>query len=275
MNAVHLDFKSVNRYVPHILVIGIAIGTANYLLHAQFNWLQWLILSCSTSFIIGYSLISFAAHKSWFQQKIQPDWILYILLALAFFVIGALASEVEQIIKNFIFLNEPYRPFAGGNIYGFNGIIALAMGLSFFRNWHFFAGQPSKVELPLEAVPDSIASEESITSIAKVPVRKGENIILVALEQIVYFEAYDNYSFLYDLDGNKMLCDYSLIFLEKRLAHNFLRIHRKYIVNANHIKQIKPHLNSRYLIEFEQSGLESISSSKTYAAAMRKLIKID
>ncbi len=272
MAAVKFDFKSVNRYVPHILVIGVAIGTANYLLHDQFNWFQWLLLSCSTSMVIGYSLISFASHKSWFQQKLQPEWKLYLLLAVSFFAIGVLASELEQIIKNLIFLNESYRPFAGGNIYGFNGIIALAMGLSFFRNWHFFTGGTLKEE-PIEASPTE--AETSPEPIAKVPVRKGESIILIGSQQIVYFEAYDNYSFLYDVEGNKMLCDYSLIFLEKRLSPNFLRIHRKYIVNANHIKQIKPHLNSRYQIEFDQSKLAPISSSKSYAASMRKLIKIE
>ena len=95
------------------------------------------------------------------------------------------------------------------------------------------------------------------------------------MDEIVYFEAFDNYSFVYDLGGNKILCDYALIFLEKRLDKNFLRIHRKYIVNTQHIKQINPHLNGRYQILFDTPKLATITSSKGYATIVRKLIKIE
>ena len=116
---------------------------------------------------------------------------------------------------------------------------------------------------------------EANQPIAKIPVKKGETILLIAVEEIAYFEAYDNYAFVFDVKGNKMLCDYSLLFLEKRLGHSFIRIHRKFIVNTLHIKQIKPQLNSRYLIEFDKPQLEPISSSKSYAASIRSLIKIE
>lgn len=271
MNAAQFDFKSVNRYVPHILIIGVAIGTANYALHGEFNWLQWVIQSMSTSFIIGYTLVGIASHKSWFLSYFKPWWKLYLVLALAFFAIGALASEVEQIIKSLLFLDSLYQAFSGGSIYWFNGIISMAMGFSFFLNRQLFPiGESIAPSSTKEDVNDSF--EES-SPIAKVPVKKGESIMLIPAQEIAYFEAYDNYSFLYNVKGDKMLCDYSLIFLEKRLDNNFMRVHRKHIVNTTHIQQIKPHLNGRYLIEFE--NLETITSSKSYLASMRKLTKIE
>ncbi len=115
---------------------------------------------------------------------------------------------------------------------------------------------------------------DAADAITSIPVKQGENILLIPIQDIVYFEAFDNYSFVHTLTGEKKLCDYSLIFLEKRLSNNFSRMHRKYIVNKNHIKQIKPHVNSRYLIVFN-TGLDPIISSKGYATLIRKLIKIE
>ncbi|MFK7925092.1 MAG: LytR/AlgR family response regulator transcription factor [Bacteroidia bacterium] len=161
----------------------------------------------------------------------------------------------------------------------FNGIISLAMGFSFFLNKHLFpakyvSADKNQQDLPIQK--DELESAiELAAPITKVPVKKGESIILIPAHEIAYFEAFDNYSFLYDLEGKKMLCDYSLLFLEKRLDKNFLRVHRKHIVNTNHIKQIKPHLNSRYLIQFEQPKLDTITSSKSYSMIMRTLIKIE
>ncbi|MEL6653840.1 MAG: LytTR family DNA-binding domain-containing protein [Bacteroidota bacterium] len=163
--------------------------------------------------------------------------------------------------------------------YLFNSIISLALGFSFFLNKNLFPTEDSLItqtqKSEIETASEGEVSPESLSPISKVPVKKGETIILIPTEEIVYVEAYDNYSFLFDAKANKMLCDYSLGFLEKRLDQSFMRIHRKHIVNSRHIKQIKPHLNGRYLIEFAHPKLETITSSKSYAPIMRKLVKIE
>lgn len=267
--------KKVNRYLPHIFLIAISIGTANYFIHGLFNWFQWIILSVSTCFLIGYSLLSIAAHKSSLQQYFQDQWKLYVSLILGFFLIGFFASEVENIIKNLVFSHEAYRAFAAGSTYLTNGIISMALGLSFFLNNQLFPLE-AKEEVRLHPLSsEQEARMEEGYPIAKIPVRQGESILLISVEDIVYFEAFDNYSFVFDLKGNKMLCDYSLLFLEKRLGKEFMRIHRKFIVNTVHIKQIKPHLNSRYVILFDRPELKAITSSKSYSSTIRSLIKIE
>jgi len=274
MKPVQLLSKKVNRYLPHIFLIGMSIGTANYLIHATFNWFQWIILSISTSLIIGYGLLNIAAHRDSLKEYFQSPWKLYAALVLAFFLLGFFASEVENTLKALLFSHESYQPFSAGSTYLINGIISTAMGLSFFFNTQLFPTEIgedlSSAEMPLEE-----ENLEASQPISKIPVKKGETILLIAVEEIAYFEAYDNYAFVFDVKGNKMLCDYSLLFLEKRLGDAFIRIHRKFIVNTLHIKQIKPQLNSRYLIEFDKPQLESISSSKSYAASIRSLIKIE
>ena len=270
MDSLQLDFKSVNQYIPHILLVGIGIGTANFIIHGEFNWLQWLIQAISTSFLIGFTLLWIASNKAVLKFHLQQNWKLYPVLMIFFFLIGILATEIESLIKNLIFLNKAYIPFSSIDILLSNSIISIFLGFSFFLNNKLFSVTDGKEKKLFRE--DTKPEFEIIT---KVPVKQGENIQLIPTQHIVYFEAYDNYAHLYHSDGTKILCDYSLIFLEKRLSKNFIRIHRKYILNETYIKQIIPHLNGRYIIQFNDSKLDPITSSKGYLKTMKKLVKIE
>ncbi|NER18471.1 LytR/AlgR family response regulator transcription factor [Spongiivirga citrea] len=269
-------FKEANRFIPYIAVIGIGIGTANYLLNGDLNWVQWVIQSLSTSFIIGYSLVLIVLNKPWFLSHLKTNFKLYIFLTCAFFISGVLATEMEHTIRSLIFQNQQFQPFTGGKMYLFNGIIALILGYSFFQNKLLKTKDAKSVQNKEHFDIQNNETDLSSTtnSISKIPVKQGENIVLIPIENIFYFEAYDNYSFVYIDQGEKKLCDYSLIFLETRLNKSFARVHRKYIVNENHIKQIKPHLNGRYVIMFDDKRIPSITSSKGYLSTIKNLIKI-
>ncbi|SHG53040.1 LytR/AlgR family response regulator transcription factor [Flagellimonas flava] len=264
------SFKKANRFLPHILLVGIGIGTANYITNDGLNWIQWCVQSLSTSLLIGYSLVAIGVNKSWLKSRIDPTWKLYTVLILFFFFVGVLATEIEHSIRSLVFGNETFQPFSSGKMYGFNGIISLILGFSFFRYDFFFRNKSS-----LDQDSDATKNETAKEPITSVPAKQGQNILLIPIAEIVYFEAYDNYSFVYDTKGKKRLCDYSLLFLEKRLGNDFSRVHRKYIVNSSHIQQIKPHLNGRYLIVFASAQLEPISTSKSHASTIRKLIKLE
>lgn len=273
MKTVSFSFKKANRYILHIVFIGLGIGTANYILNGGLNWVQWSIQSVSTSFLIGYTLVVIGLNKSWFKHYLKSKWKLYIIIFLAFFLIGALATEIEHIIRSLVFHSQRFHPLSSGKMYLFNGIISLLLGFGFFINEKSkFVEHQSDLDNQKTKDYEPIDAVDPITNI---PVKQGENIFLIPIGEVVYFEAFDNYSFVYDFKGEKKLCDYSLLFLEKRLDKNFSRVHRKYIVNVNHIKQVKPHLNGRFVILFHISKLSSITSSKSYAAVIRKLIKIE
>ena len=272
MNSNSFKFSGANRFLPHIILVGLGIGTANFILNDDLNWIQWAIQSLSTSLIIGYTTLLIASNKSWFEKQIRSKWRLYLFIFLVFLLVGLLATEVEHHIRSLIFQSEPYNPLNAGRMYLFNGVISLVLGFSLFQNNNIFRSRVSNtIENQKDLAQEPLSPNVNAGSI---PVRQGENILLIRTEDVVYFEACDNYSFVYDSKGEKRLCDYSLLFLEKRLKDQFSRIHRKYIVNERHIKQIRPHLNGRYLIEFSQSGLPPITSSKGYSNTIRKLIKI-
>ncbi len=277
MTTVPFYFKSANRFFPHIVFVGVGIGTANYIINGDLNWIQWILQSVSTSFLIGYTLLIIGLNKPWFKCYFKTKGKLYTFIFIAFFLIGVLATEVEHIIRSLIFHSQQFQPISAGKMYLFNGIISLVLGYSFFQN-NFTNKENLKLTKNKEKVQSEINHTNKLSSdpdsITSIPVKQGENILLIPIKDIAYFEAFDNYSFVYTITREKKLCDYSLLFLEKRLDKNFSRVHRKYIVNENYIKQIKPHINGRYLIEFS-IGLDPISSSKGYASIIRKLIKIE
>jgi hypothetical protein len=272
------ELKKANRFLPHILLVGLGIGSANFIMNGDLNWIQWAIQSLSTSFLIGYTTVLVAINKPRLKLNINPIWKLYIVLLSIFLIVGFFATEVEHVIRSLIFKSESYQPFSAGKMYLFNGVISAVLGFSIFHNNHLvLSGSKKSVEkqLPSQSerlLDQKISNSNDITS--SIPVKQGDNILLIPTQEIVYFEAYDNYSFVYDLNGKKRLCDYSLLFLEKRLEKNFSRIHRKYLVNEKHIKQIKPYINGRYIIEFSINGLSSITSSKSYSTTIRRMIKI-
>lgn len=267
MNKPSFSVNRATRYLPYIILVGIGIGTANFTINGSLNWIQWSIQSVVTSLIIGYSLVVIGTNRQWFLSRISSTLLRYFLLAGIFFLLGMIATEVEHIIRSVVFQSEAFAPFSSVKMYIFNGIISLILGFSFFTGYYRFKDREQIIERKEE-------SKFSGDVVDKVPVKQGDSIILIPLNEVVYLEAYDNYAFVITKDGKKKLCDYSLGFLEKRMPEKFSRIHRKYIVNQDSIKDIRPHLNGRYIIRFLQQ-VEPITSSKSYLATIKSIIKID
>ena len=77
---------------------------------------------------------------------------------------------------------------------------------------------------------------EPATKIA-IPGQQG-GISFIDLNDIIYSEASNNYSKLILADGNKFLISKTLKDVQEVLEEeHFLRVHRQYIINLNHVKQ--------------------------------------
>jgi DNA-binding LytR/AlgR family response regulator len=62
----------------------------------------------------------------------------------------------------------------------------------------------------------------------------------ISLEQVLYIEAYDNYSFLHLAEGGKTIVSSNLKVLEGKLSERgFVRIHRSYLINLHAIEGIE------------------------------------
>jgi DNA-binding LytR/AlgR family response regulator len=79
---------------------------------------------------------------------------------------------------------------------------------------------------------------ERPVDIEKLPITLDGRTILLPYTQILFIEAYEDYSFVHTA-GQKLLTSYRLKNLEERLRpHRFFRVHRKYLVNLDQVTEI-------------------------------------
>jgi len=265
-----VDFTEANQNLIWIIAIGVALGVANHALGIWPTLGQSLIQQLSISLVIGYTLILIASSSTgWFSDN-SPSYKRYAILILLFALVGMVGSEIDRIVKVYAFQQGSYTFLSLNGVHLFNGILSIILGFVTL-NWvkskrkdKIVKEAPKKLEV-VDKLP-----EKPMT----IPIRKGENILLYPIEAILFFEAYDNYAFLFDLEGKKHLCNYSLLYLEKKLAPDFLRVHRKYLINKHQIAQVKPHLKGRFVIEFKDKNKTTITSSTTYTDVIKSLIKL-
>lgn len=256
MKVMDIHFKEANQYILWVLGVGVALGVASFSLGFWDTLGQALVQQLLISFVIGYGI--FLAIFNLPQHL--PIKKQYFVLAVLFVLIGILGTEVEQLVKVFLFQQGTYR-FPNTNAYLFNVILTFILGGGCYAFLNKTVEQ-QEVSIPLASVPTNI------------PIRQGESVQLYDLDQVIYFEAYDNYSFLYDLKANKQLCNYSLRYLEDTLGDNFIRVHRKYLINQTQIRKITPHFKGRFVIEFKDQARSSITSSSSYTDLIKGLMKI-
>jgi len=105
-------------------------------------------------------------------------------------------------------------------------------------------------------------------------VKIGDKILLIKLDSIIYIEAEDKYVFLHTADGKKHLTDFTVGSLEEKLPEQFVRIHRSYIINSDHIKEIRRSFNGAFV--FVMNNIEStrLSSSRANGEALRERYNI-
>ncbi|WP_020567788.1 LytTR family DNA-binding domain-containing protein [Neolewinella persica] len=250
-----------------IILVGLALGLANYSLGVYESLGRSMVLQVIISLLIGYpSLVIGHNARQWWPES-TPSYRQQLWLLPAFFLLGLLATEGQLLADYLLFNVQNYRPFQAGGVYLFNGILSGILGMM-LKSWRPEALPPAaktSVEAP------GIPRQEPLT---KIPLRKGETTAFMALEDIIYFEAYDNYSFLHDSDGQRSLCNYSLVYLESRLDDRFLRVHRKYLINTGQIAGITPHLKGRYVITFTDTKSSSIRSSAGYTDRVKALLQL-
>ena len=262
-----MRFKEVNKQLPAILLIGIALGIGLFAVGIWPTLGQSILQQVLISLVIGYLLLLVITNApDWFPSNISKIKK-YALLVLCFSLIGILGAEVESLVRCFLFQESDYFHFHNEGSYLFNAILSNILGFSFYNYW--FPSISNAANKPI--IEETIIIEPPLRTI---PIKQGESISLHALDNILYFEAYDNYSFLFDLDGKKSLCTYSLLYLEKKLPANFLRVHRKYLINKEQILLIQPHVKGRFVLTFKDKKRSVLTSSSSYTDVIKQLTKL-
>jgi two-component system LytT family response regulator len=101
--------------------------------------------------------------------------------------------------------------------------------------------------------------------------RDGERIVPISVAAIRYVEAQDDYAAVHTADRT-YLVHTPLAQLEKRLdRERFVRVHRSYIVNLDHVAVIKPFDERRLLLVLH--GGAKVVASRTGSQLLRDLVE--
>jgi two-component system, LytTR family, response regulator len=105
-------------------------------------------------------------------------------------------------------------------------------------------------------------------------VKKGTKFTLVQLSDIVYFEAYDKYTFVHTLNGQKLFCDHMLAVLEEKLSDDFIRVQKSYIVNKQKIIEIHKYSNNRYTLILNNKDFTRIVTGPSYFTVVKEVFEV-
>jgi DNA-binding LytR/AlgR family response regulator len=260
-----LDIQRPVRNLYLVFLVGTVLAIGHYFFQGKESFLQVLLIQVFTTFNIGFPLLIIVFNKHIFFGK-QARILEIMLLLLSFIVLAFLASELENIFRYLIRNSASYSPFSKLDLHLANAIITVVLGFTFY----YLSGGIFKSGLNHE---ETVSAREHTARLDRIPVRHNRETLLVELDRVLYIEAYDNYSLVFCTNGEKLLCNYSLGYLEPVLDHAFIRIHRKHMVNKQKIRSLAKHTHNRYIVRLNDEDTELVSSAG-YSEKVRELVEI-
>lgn len=112
---------------------------------------------------------------------------------------------------------------------------------------------------------------ESSQKITRIVLKEREKVIIIPLEKILYIEAQDDYVMIHTDEGKHLRKQTMKYFDEALDPENFIRIHRSYIININHISGIELFEKDLYYAVMN-NGKKLPLSRQGYSKLKEKLI---
>lgn len=105
----------------------------------------------------------------------------------------------------------------------------------------------------------------------RMQVKTGDKIFLIDVNDVVYFEAKDKYTFLHTMDQEHII-DFTLAELEAKLeGASFIRIHRSIIINVNYIRELVKWFGGKYKVKLKDKNGTELVVSRGYVDQIRSL----
>ncbi|WP_028399838.1 LytR/AlgR family response regulator transcription factor [Ectobacillus panaciterrae] len=118
------------------------------------------------------------------------------------------------------------------------------------------------------AVPAAEVSQASRTG--KLAIAIEDRILLIDVEYIVFVGAGEGRTVIKTLEAEYRTGD-TLTLLEKKLPSNmFMRVHRAFLINVNHITEVQPWFNATYNIMMKDGS--KVPVSRTYTKELKNLL---
>jgi len=130
------------------------------------------------------------------------------------------------------------------------------------------APRPDESARQMLSVLEAIANPRRYLS--RLAIRSGERTLFLAVDEIEWIEAAQNYVRVHAA-GGAHLVHVPMNTIETALdPERFARIHRSYIVNVQHIKQLWTLAHGQYIVELARG--ERLQSGRTYGEKIRTLL---
>ncbi|GAA5117771.1 LytTR family DNA-binding domain-containing protein [Haloechinothrix salitolerans] len=136
-------------------------------------------------------------------------------------------------------------------------------------------GDADSESTPAHGVPaapgSSAAPAPPAEPLARIPVQQGDRTVLVDASSIIFATAARGYSYL-QLAGERVLVSYSLNELERRLRGHFYRTHRSYLVNLDHVRELRPDFKGALVLVMDDHRRSRVEVSRRHVRELRKLL---
>lgn len=110
-------------------------------------------------------------------------------------------------------------------------------------------------------------------TIRSLTVHLGDKIIIVKLDDVIFFKAEDKYVLIYTKQGDQHLITQSLSQLEQKIPDYFLRINRSAIINENEISEIRKGFNRKWVFKMNDVEHTRITAGTSYMSFIKNHLK--
>lgn len=104
----------------------------------------------------------------------------------------------------------------------------------------------------------------------RLAVRKAGRVELVPVDDLLYAQGADNYTEIVLGNGRRELHDETLAALAVRLAGEFERVHKSYLVRVSALRRLTPRSGNHYAVELVNGEVLPVGRTR-YAALCRRL----
>ncbi|GJM42321.1 MAG: DNA-binding response regulator [Ardenticatenaceae bacterium] len=121
----------------------------------------------------------------------------------------------------------------------------------------------------LETVSSETSTRPRLTKLWGI--RENDTRVLVDYQNILWLEADSKKVYLNNAAGERLLVRHTLKELEARLEpHDFIRIHKAYLVNLNQIAELVPWFSGTYQIRLNDNAQTELPLSRQYAQTLKQ-----
>ena len=129
-------------------------------------------------------------------------------------------------------------------------------------------------EINLQQLIQQFSVGTKKTEATTLPVKVGDRVIFVRLDEVSYFIADEKYVSVVTKHSKSYILDSSLKKLEDKLPSWFIRVHKSFLVNKNLIKEIHKHFNNRFVMILDDYDQSKITSGRSYYQGIKDLFEI-